>query len=445
MENTLIALVLLAELAAMCSCRRQLGWATAAGMTGLYIIIAQITAWMVLHDIIDHEMLQVYGGTDRDADLLRAIICAAGLFAGVWALSLPGRDSEASRPSPCSTNQCPVAVGVVCAIIWSGLLVTSAVSLEWATLWSTPHYLNLTDPTAMTHGALAGLAIGALPVAGATSAAVAAAIFASSRPIHGLACILTLQGALTMIWLLAAHSRAAALIPLAFAFISMLSPVPLAGRRRAGYWRIGASLVLVIVTLGGALSARNLGDHGLASLAALPAQLADTSAWAPALATNLTEGIFAVAAGLGEWLRSPGASVHLFPSDYIWLSFSPLPSALDGFASILHAQVRLHAYAPMPGYVELAWFGPWSQLSFVVLAALGFRLASRAKNHSHLSGGAAAVLLAGCLYLMAAYPLRTALKLLWLSLGISCCTILAASLHSPLRAAPPIRRPEFAS
>lgn len=441
MWDLLIALVLTTELIAFARYRRRPGWTSASGLTGLYIIAAQIMAWLVLHDILGHEMLALYGGPDQDMDLRRAIFCAGALFVVVYALELAFGDNATPSTPDLGRTHFPTALAIVCAGIWCAAALVASTSMDWERLWSTPHYLDLTDPAAMTGNARAALALSALPLAGAASAAAAAAMLATqpalnvpSRTLLGAA--LTLQALVTMLWLLAAHSRAAAMAPAAFGFVTLIMC-----RRRGDDWRrmtsIAVSIAFVVVALGGALAGRNLGEHGLASLALLPGQLADVRAWAPMLASNVTEGIFGVAAGLGEWLRSSGDSVQLFPSNYIWLSFSPLPSGIDGFASILHAQVRLHAFAPMPGYVELAWFGPWSQLGFLALLALAFRMAANAADLSPLSGGGASLLLAGCLYVMAAYPVRTALKLLWLSLGVSGLTYVAAKLRSPLQRPPP--------
>lgn len=425
MRDLAILLTLALELAVITCGRRRFGWAPAPTLFGLYLLAAQIMAWLVLHDFTSNDMLEIYGGPNRDSDLFRVIFAAAALFGVVYGLAAAG---GAGRPLPhmpwwTGLPKPPLSLAFTGAALWSTLFLAAAVTMDWRRLWSTAHYLDLTDPAVMTHGALSGMALNALPVAGAASAALAAALYTARQPQRALAGLLMLQAIGTTAWLLAAHSRAAALPPAAFVFITMVT-----SSLRSGAGRIVTGGAFMVLALAGALSGRNLGDHGLASLGALPGLLVNISAWAPDLAANITEGIFAVAAGLGEWRGAAEDSVS-FLTSYVWLSFSPLPSAIDGFAQVLDTQVRLHVFAPMPGYIELGWFGPWSQCAFLGLVALAFRLAARTTRLAPLYGASANLLLAGCLYLMAAYPVRTALKLLWLSLAISGSVLAMATLQ----------------
>lgn len=451
MDNLAIALIIIAELAALVLWgRRRSGW-SALTVFGAYLIGAQLMAWLVMHEIVTHEMLDLYGGPDRTSELFHAIAAAAVLFVVVRLLDSWNHRVRGQATSANSTA--PTVLASICAGAWAMLFLCVVATLDWARLWSTSSYLDLTDPDVMTRGPLSGLAFGALPLAGALSAAMFSAMLGSARKhrnrVSLLAALLALQAGLTMIWLLSAHSRAAALPPAAFAFIILIA----SDRDWRTRLRLVISGLLVVIALAGALAGRNAGDHGLASLAGLPGQIAMTDDWAPRLAGNLTEGIFAVAAGLGEWRASP-AGANPFPSSYIWLSFSPLPSAIDGFSDILDAQMRLHAYAPMPGYVELAWFGPWAQLAFAGLVLVSFRMATLATGAAPATGAFALLLLTACLYLMAAYPVRTSLKLLWPGLAASLAISLAAprrqvvfmaGARSPGRALLPVRFPRPAN
>lgn len=421
MDDLAIALIVAAELVMLLRQRRQAHGAPALLLFMLYLVAAQAMAWLVRLDLASHEMLDLYGGADRDADLLVAIVAAAILFLATRLLETASRLS----PSQSRETPAPTAMAAACATIWTALFLAAMPTLDLERLWAASHYLDLTDPSVMTRGAPPALALGALPLAGAAAAAMAAALIAAPGHSRPLAALLLLQALVTTIWLLAAHSRAAALAPAAFTFFTLAG----CGWRGARL-RLTLGGLAILVALAGALAGRNSGEHGLASLALLPGQIARTGEWAPRLAGNITEGIFAVAAGIGEW-RSAAPGTIAFPDRYIWLSFSPLPSAIDGFADILDAQVRLHAFAPMPGYVELAWFGAASQLAFVALVACAFRMGARAAGVSPLPGAMAGMLVMACLYLMAAYPVRTALKPLWLSLAVSAAAIITAGWRLP--------------
>ncbi len=421
MDDVAIALIIAAELAVLLRQRRLARSAPALMLFRLYLVAAQAMAWLVRLDLASHEMLDLYGGTDRDADLLVAIIAAAVLFLATRLLETTDwRAPFQNHHAPAST-----LVGGACATVWAALFLTALSTLDLERLWAASHYLDLTDPAIMTRNALPGLALGALPLAGAAAAAMAAILIATPRHSRPLAALLLLQAAVTTIWLLAAHSRAAALAPAAFTFFALVR------NGRGGAGRLTAGGLAILIALAGALAGRNSGEHGLGSLAHLPEQIARTGEWAPRLAGNVTEGIFAVAAGIGEWRAATSGAIS-FPDRYVWLSFSPMPSAIDGFAHILDAQVRLHAFAPMPGYVELAWFGPVSQLAFIALIASAVRMNARAARMSTLCGAVTSMLLMACLYLMAAYPVRTALKPLWLSLALSTAATIAAGWRSPV-------------
>jgi len=414
MHDLAIALIIAVELALLSRRGKPPRQAPALFLFRLYLIAAQIMAWLVMHDLASHEMLDLYGGPDRKNDLFLAIVAAAALFLATRLLD-PG--GQGGGPAPATAHGPVRMMASACATVWTALFLLAASTLDQERLWATSNYLDLTDPDIMTRGAAPGLALGALPYAGAAAAAMAAALYAAPRPGRRLAGLLLLQGGVTSIWLLAAHSRAAALAPATFAILTFVWT----GGRGAS-WRLVTGGLATFVALAGALAGRNAGAHGLASLASLPGQITQTNQWLPRLAGNVTEGVFAVAAGLGEW-RAAAPDAVSFPAIYRWLSFSPLPSAVDGFASILDAQIRLHAFAPMPGYVELAWFGPAGLALFIALVAGVSRMGVMATRASPPAGAAASLLLVACLYLMAAYPVRTALKPLWLSLMVSAAAL----------------------
>ncbi len=125
------------------------------------------------------------------------------------------------------------------------------------------------------------------------------------------------------------------------------------------------------------------------------------------------------------------------PPAYKLLSFSPLPSAVDGFASIRDAaQVRILDRAPFSGIAEAYLFGPGYLL--LLLAALFVSLVVLGLFWRRYRGAAAMLVLAPAIYALAAihlYALRNTFR--WLTLATLAAALALAVAAARRRLAPP--------
>lgn len=137
--------------------------------------------------------------------------------------------------------------------------------------------------------------------------------------------------------------------------------------------RIWAALLLVtcLATIALALIGRSIDELGISSIPDHFSVLFSEEGplYIEMLLLNLSQGIFVTT-----------DSIYIggtFPDLYKWLSFSPFPSAIDGFERIRHFQVRLHSFVPMSALGEVYNFGwPWMVWFSIVL---GFLLRSNAR------------------------------------------------------------------
>jgi hypothetical protein len=208
---------------------------------------------------------------------------------------------------------------------------------------------------------------------------------------------------LTTTWLflysLSSASRGAAVMVFVFAG----SWITVAKR---GHLRISLlSGFILIVVLRSALSSRGLGEFGLAALPSIIANGFDFSGdQLRYVIVNLFQGIFVTTDGL-----TMNANFHPL---YAWLSFSPLPSTLDGFNTILRSyEIRHGLYVPMSAISEAYNFGP----VLFTLAIVTYWIALRATLFA-LSKGLISTSLFTSLFLFAvfvqanAYPLRNVFR-----------------------------------
>lgn len=212
---------------------------------------------------------------------------------------------------------------------------------------------------------------------------------------------------------LATSSRNAAI----FAFIPALVAAVVLHRWR---WPVALSFVgLALIFLLMALVGRNMGRFGFSMIGDYFVAAVQT---APdrglQLLANLTQGIFVTNDG---FLLNPQHQ-----DLYKVLSFSPLPSFIDGFDDIRRImEIRLHYYVPMSAITEVIAFGP----SYAAAAALTFMLLVRlcivaAKRRMF----ALSLLMSGWTFLIfvqaTAYPLRNVYRQ-----GLIAIAVLVAVLY----------------
>lgn len=207
--------------------------------------------------------------------------------------------------------------------------------------------------------------------------------------------VLTVTTSWLFLYSLSSASRGAAVMIFAFA------AAWLATTNRNHIPKLAASVVVLLLVMQSALTSRGLGEFGLSSLPHMIGNAFDLSGTQLRyVIVNLFQGIFTTTDGLT-------VSANFNPI-YSWLSFSPLPSGIDGFDKVLrNSEIRLGLYVPMSAIAEAYNFGP----IFLVIAIFTLWLSLRSTLIS-LSKGYAAVSLFTSLMLFAffvqanAYPMR---------------------------------------
>jgi hypothetical protein len=81
----------------------------------------------------------------------------------------------------------------------------------------------------------------------------------------------------------------------------------------------------------------------------------------------------------GPFLFAEGlhTQVHPYDPEYMYLSFSPLPGAVDGWKSILPRQQRVNYYTPFNTWLELYYYGPAFLIGFVLFYLIFLRVVTR--------------------------------------------------------------------
>lgn len=140
---------------------------------------------------------------------------------------------------------------------------------------------------------------------------------------------------------------------------------------------------------------------------------------------NLSGEFFVSTIGniFGGGLNASEAALKLnvsYPTNYMVLSFSPLPSVIDGFDEINHLyQVRINVYGPFNAFIEAYWFGwPW----FILFAGIIIWTA-RANDRLYLakvgSSSIVSIIPSALLYygifFSTQYPLRNSVRWMILS------------------------------
>lgn len=184
--------------------------------------------------------------------------------------------------------------------------------------------------------------------------------------------------------------------------------------RGPGKW-IYAIIVLLgsIFILRACLAARSDGSFGLMALPQIMEGGLTDRYPLSMLIGNLFEGVFVTGDSLDVDAK--------FDSRYALLSFSPLPSAIDGFDALLNRyQIRLFVYIPMSGLAEAIKFGP---LAFATLAGSFWLTCWVISRYASRLGSLYLLLTFGVVnsfIIAGAYPVRNVFRqlLIWLTIAL---------------------------
>jgi hypothetical protein len=158
---------------------------------------------------------------------------------------------------------------------------------------------------------------------------------------------------------------------------------------------------MAVANLSNSLSGRSSGTHGVEALGSYLSYTSEIGVEdAGRFFTNLFEGAYSQ----GEVFYYAGIQHNEM---YKLLSFSPLPSFLDGFDAILNTEIRFHYYVPMGATGEVLLFGPGYTAAYFAVVLLAYYAVTKAflRRQSYVTLGIL------CLFILAshvqfAYPTR---------------------------------------
>lgn len=307
-------------------------------------------------------------------------------------------------------------------IIIIGLLIC-AVSLlnvlDLDALWLNSEYLLINTPKGLNnHSTLSLLLLSTDRLRGILGIALFAYLCAQKK--WFAAFVLMPAIAFSLLFYLAAHSRTPVLYLGEFGLLYFV----MNGRYRTSI--LISSFFLALFASVIALIGRNSGAHGLAAILPRYWQLPPNMILGGAL-PNLFEGIYVTTEIFGRQDR--------FDFMYKLLSFSPFPSAIDGFSSIRDIfQIRLHRYVPMSAVLETYAFGPLFWLLNGLVQFITVREVAKSiivKNT--MISLALSFLVLFTLYLQYAYPVRHMFRFMILALVLTLLSKYKFRLSKPLR------------
>lgn len=225
----------------------------------------------------------------------------------------------------------------------------------------------------------------------------------------GFTLLLALPATWFLLFEISGHSRYAAVFLAAFS-VSLF----VLGTSRTLRFVALIGLVVSVLAYSAALQGRNLGEHGFLTLDSFFQQAVFSDpAFILRMLTNLFEGVFSVAESFYY------LNIDL-PEPYKLLSFSPLPSFVDGFASNWQSSaVRLDTYVPMGALGELLLFGTgYLTFYFVTVAIALFLTVMALRRGMFLAGNLMALLFTIATFLQFSYSVRTSYRFFLICIAI---------------------------
>lgn len=285
-------------------------------------------------------------------------------------------------------------------VLSSGFALAHFLILNKAIILFTPVYLQMaSDDALQIRGSLPEFVQSSYKMMGLLSF-VGLAFLVFWRRL-GFALLLVLPATWFLLFEVAGHSRYAAVFLAAFS-VSLF----VLGTNRTHRFVAFVGLVFAVLAYSAALQGRNLGEHGFLTLGSFFQQaMFSDPAFILRMLTNLFEGVFSVAESFYY------VNIEL-PEPYKLLSFSPLPSFLDGFATNWqNSAVRLDTYVPMGALGELLLFGTGYLVFYFATVALALFLTVMAlRRGMFLTGNLMALVFTIATFMQFSYSVRTSYR-----------------------------------
>lgn len=375
-------------------------------ITVIYLSMSQLIYGLVHDGFANDEMLAVYeiGGLRHNFAFTQLFYLAVSAYITFTCVMFRTRSATRSLTISVTQLQKVISRGVsaVLFIALTAQLWVLAVYVNWDIVRRNDEYLLMTNPVTVVGNSsfLQGL-FSSVTFVGPLAATMSAFNYSIRRRIYFAA-----FGAISLcyfLFLLSAHSRSAALIPIAFAAVLWMIG---ADRRLKA---ILAATVLAALSILSGLAGRGSELHGLASLPETFTNIwkGDNGKTPLDIFANICQGIFVT----GEGFRV----TEIHSTSYKLLSLSPFPSFIDGFADINDAQqIRLHDYVPMSGFTEFYLFGAPFNMMCLNIITLSIYICMKLRNLNAIVFMICNILQFLSFYLLNAYPIRNGFKPVWL-------------------------------
>ena len=347
---------------------RKIGFTPFPHATMIYIILAQAVLYAVAIDSIHYSMLDIYSSYSfkNNGDNTTTLFLCIFLFYFLLTVGIKGSKTSLSMTLPVISDS---AVYAMCAVLIIHT-TTSILSIDWNTAQYSPTYLYMASVNGLEQqNNLTKLVQQTRGLASIIAFAIAAYCFTRKKYYQLILCAPTCAWSLSFDF--AAHSRYAA------AGLGVFTVISLSMSRS----KLSKALAVASGAFAGfawlaALQGRGSGHHGFSSIGPSILTAFDFSrSRIGNIIANPFERIFVTSE----------ATLHPrdFAIPYKFLSFSPLPSALDSFDLINRQfQIRLHAYVPMSAIGEVINFGPIYAPAFFTVQAIAGRVSISALRKS---------------------------------------------------------------
>jgi hypothetical protein len=372
-----------------------------------YIIGCEISISLVTYNFATYKFLRTYSTYSFSTNYFESQIFFFVLFLMSFVLFAPPSKAHfaAKLRRTLQFQITDAALWMLVFSLWAFHLLLALV-LNWDLVWENHVYLTMNYyPILSISTSATRFLIAIFPFVGfVVFALLGVHLFGKHR--YTFLLLLPL-GMFDFLYQLTAHSRKAVM------YLVVLAIIPATIRKSKSALLV--MIIPIILSLMICLGGRNYGDHGLSSLGETVPIIENYVQKNPAAGfLNIFEGAFATTEMFN---RHPSSSLR-----YEVLSFSPLPSFLDGFDKIRKGEMhRLGRFAPPPAIYEASAFGlPFIILLFlpqIFAGRLAVRLIGRANTALVVTAN---MLMALSTYLEFTYPIRSVYRyfLLALLLGL---------------------------
>ncbi|WP_213547747.1 hypothetical protein [Vannielia litorea] len=298
-----------------------------------------------------------------------------------------------------------VRLATVCLVLLTALYFIVA---DFGIIWMNNRYLAIGTP--LDHGVSGGFAAFIIQMIGPVSIFSWALLpFAVAKRMAVTALILGVSCFVLLSIQLAGHSRYSAVLVGVCGLMAIFQ-----SRRSLRAFGI-LCLLLFPLNLAHSLIGRGGDVHGLVTLPTYLSTLKSMSQLSPnELFGSFFEGVFVQ----GEVFYYTG---YEFPEIYETLSFSPLPSFIDGFAqNARHYKVGFRSYVPMGATGEAYLFGDFFLVFYYLVTCGCYAVMLRsARGKPRISTIFSLAILMLGVYLQFSYPIRSVLRFFLLAAILS--------------------------